>query len=453
MINRRTLFKTAAGGAAAAAGGAALTGCNRRNSDQNHVTLWGVGGSDAKDQQTKVIKKFTEKHPHITIDAKEVPSNGKQGDATPVITAVRAGTGPDLWYMDGFTAAQYAALGLIEPIDDLIAKYESPKFLDKWVGFTVTQLEYKGKTYGLPLGTDARGLIYNKKLLHKAGVDPDELDMSNKPVTVHRLLEMAEKVTKKDKSGDYTQMGFVPWHGQGSAYTWSMGTKANYFDADKCELNVTSKPVHKAYKLLYDFARKKGYKRIDAFISGYEPTNAPPGQTAFNGGKLAMSIEESGTIHTVKKYAPKLDWGYTHLPVFHDGDDPYTWSGGFALVMPKGSSKSKAAWDFMKYYAGVPGHSIFSPGTFALPTRPEVFDHPKLKDLQPAIKQLKYSTSRPPIPVGELWWDGLNTAQDSVTLGTHAPTEALQIQQDRLEPQMETYCPFKLPKSYGKTGI
>lgn len=452
MITRRNLLRSAAGAAATAAGGAALAGCTRGNSDPNHITLWGVSG-DAKDQQAKIIKNFTKKHPDVTVDAKDVPSNGKQGDATPVITAVRAGTAPDLWFMDGFAGAQYAALGLIEPIDDLVAEYESPKFLDQWIPFTVTQLKYKGKTYGLPLSTDTRGLVYNKTMIRKAGFDPDELDMSNKPITIDRIKEMNEKITKKDKQGNYLQMGFVPWHGQGSGYTWSMGTDAQYFDADSCKIDMTSESVQKAYRLLYDFRRKKGYDRIDAFLTSYEPANAPPGQSAFNSGKLAMSIETSGNIHTVKKYAPKLDWGYAHLPVFHDGDDPYTWSGGFALVMPKGSSKSKAVWDFMKYYTGVPGLSIYSPGTYALPTRREVFDNPGLKDLQPAIKQLEYSTSRPPVPVGELWWDAVHSAQQSVTVSGREPADALQQQQERVQPQMETYCPFDLPESYGKKGI
>src|SRR5699024_11582456 len=50
-------------------------------------------------------------------------------DASSVITAVRGRTGPDVYFMDRFNTSQFASLGLLEPIDDLIEEYEgvSPK--------------------------------------------------------------------------------------------------------------------------------------------------------------------------------------------------------------------------------------------------------------------------------------------------------------------------------------
>ncbi|SDS91401.1 ABC transporter substrate-binding protein [Microlunatus soli] len=436
--------------AAGAVGGAAVAGCSQRTSGPNEVRMWGVGG-DSRDAEQKVIDTFQQKNPTIKVTSQNVPSSGNSGDATSVITAVRGKTAPDLWWMDRFAGAQYAALGLLEPIDDLIEKYEEPGFLDAWLPFTVNELSYQGKMYGLPTVTDTRGLYYNKTLLRQAGVDPDELDMSNGPITVERLFEIGDKITKTDKIGNFTRMGFVPWQGQGSGYTWSMGLHAQYFDPKTCELTMTSDPIIDAYQLSYDFARKNDYSRIDAFIKSYEPDNAPPGQTAFNGGKLGMVIETSGTAHTISKYAPKLDWGYTHLPVFKAGDDPYTWSGGFSLVMPKGSSRSEAAWEFMKHYAGVPGQTIYCPPTSSLPTQEAVFDIPALKSVRTQLSQLSYSTSRPPIPVGALWWDAVSQVMSTVKIGSATPRAALERAQDRVDGQMQTYCPFTLPKGYSET--
>lgn len=451
MITRRRLLGGTAAAAAAAAAGVGLSGCGGPSHDPNHVTLWGVGG-DSREIEQKVIDEFRQANPQVTVESKNVPTNGT-GDATSVITAVRGKTAPDLWWMDRFAGAQYASLGLLEPIDDLIEKYETKDFTDAWLPFAVNELQYQGRLYGLPTSTDVRGLYYNKTLLKKAGVDPDELDASNGPIMVDRLLEIGEKVNKTDKVGNYQQMGFIPWHGQGSGYTWSMGTHASWFDATTCEMTMTSDRVRQAYQVSYDYARKHDYARIDAFVASYEPSNAPPGQSAFNSGKLALSIETSGNAHTITKYAPKIDWGYTYLPVFASGDEPYTWSGGFSLVMPKGSSKSKAAWDFMKFYAGKRGLSLYCPPTYALPTRRDVLDNPQLKELSQQIAQLKYSSSRPPIPVGALWWDTQAHVMSTVTIGTSTPKEALQAAQDQVGPQMKTYCPFKLPEGFGKTGF
>ncbi|QDP99031.1 ABC transporter substrate-binding protein [Microlunatus elymi] len=450
MISRRTFL----GGAAAAgiaAGAGILSGCGSQQRGGDYVSLWGVGG-DSRPAQQKVIDGFRKDHPEVTIDAKNVPSNGNDGDATNVITAVRGGTAPDLWWMDRFAAAQYASLGLLEPIDSLIKKYEDENFLDSWLTFAVNELSYNGQTFGLPTSTDTRGLYYNKKMLRDAGIDPDELAMSNGPIALDRLFEICDKITTKDKRGNYTKMGFIPWHGQGWGYTWGVGLGASYFDNESCEMTMLTDESLRAHQMIYDFAREFDYSRISAFVSSYEPSNAPPGQTAFYTDRLAFDIGTSGTMNGIRQYAPKLDWGYTHLPIFDKGMRPYTWSGGFGLVMPKGSSMTKNVWDFMKYYAGVPGLSIYSPATLALPTRPEVFSNPGLKELQPAIAQLKFSTSRPPVPVGQLWWDSLVQAQESVTIGSKTAKEALQTAQARVGGQMQANCPFKLPPDYGQPG-
>ena len=451
MITRRRFLTGAAATAGAVATGVGLSGCSGGSTDSNHVTLWGVGG-DSREIEQKVIDAFTKDNPGVTIESKNVPSNGT-GDATSVITAVRGKTAPDLWWMDRFAGAQYAALGLLEPIDDLVAEYESDDFLDGWLPFAVDELRYQGKLYGLPTSTDVRGLYYNKTLLKQVGVDPDELDMSNGPIQLDRLTEIGNKINKTDKVGNYQQMGFIPWHGQGSGYTWSMGTHASWFDEAACEMTINSDKVRQAYQISYDYARKFDYSRIDAFIASYEPSNAPPGQSAFNSGKLGLGIETSGNAHTITKYAPKIEWGYGYLPILSEGDDPYTWSGGFALVMPKGSSRSKAAWDFMKFYAGQRGQSIYCPPTYALPTRKDVLEDPGLKALRQQIAQLKYSTSRPPIPVGALWWDAQAQVMSTITIGSSTPEVALQNAQDQVGPQMKTYCPFKLPSGFGKTGF
>lgn len=451
MISRRALL----GGLSAAgviAGAGVLSGCSDQRRGGNYISLWGVGG-DARPAQQKVIDGFIKDHPAVRIDAKNVPSNGNDGDATNVITAVRGGTAPDLWWMDRFAAAQYASLGLLEPIDDLIKKYEDDAFLDAWLPFSVNELRYNGSVYGLPTSTDTRGLYYNKKLLRAAGIDIDELAMKNGPITLDRLSAISDRLTKTDKRGNYTKMGFIPWHGQGWGYTWGVGLGASYFDDARCEMTMLTDESLRAHQMIYDFARDKGYDRISAFISSYEPTNAPPGQTAFYTDRLGFDIGTSGTMNGIRQYAPKLDWGYTHLPIFERGDQPYTWSGGFALVMPKGSSMTKNVWDFMKYYAGVPGQTIYSPATFSVPTRREVFDDPGLKQLQPAIDQLPNATSRPPVPVGQLWWDSLVQAQESVTIGSKTAEQALETAQAQVGGQMTANCPFKLPPGYGKTGF
>jgi len=450
-MNRRGFLAGAAATGLAAAGGGLLSGCTRRERSDDELVLWGVGGS-IREYEAQVVEAFREEHPEVRITVNNVPSSGT-GDATQVITAVRAGTAPDLWWMDRFSGAQYAALGLLEPIDDLIERYEDEDLLERYLPFAVNELKLNGQTFGLPTSTDTRVLYYNKRVLREAGIDLDELDPANGAPTVARLDELSDRLIKTDNRGNYTRLGLIPWADQGSGYLYALGNGASFFDDAGCGIDLTAQPILDAYGYLDAWTREKDYNRVDAFKATYEPPNHPPAQTSFLGQQQGFVIQTNNYRTSVEKYAPDLELGYTNLPVFRSEDPLYTWSGGFSLVMPKGSSKSKAAWDFMKFYAGRAGQSIMIPQTGELPTYRELLDAPAFADARFFIDQLSYSTSRPPFPVSQIWWEAMFAAQESVKLGSATPLEALRVAQARVAPQMDLYCPFRMPEGFGRAGI
>jgi multiple sugar transport system substrate-binding protein len=426
-------------------------------SSPDSVSLWGVTGTFVKFQD-KIISDFTRSHPDIKVRVNEVPSQGT-GDATSVITAVRGGTAPDLWLLDRFSAAQYAAIGLIEPIDDLIEQYEDDKteFLANWLGFTIGELTYQGDTYGLPMDTDARGMFVNRTMLGKAGIDADEFDWQhNGPVTMDRMAEVNEKLSKKDGGGDYTEMGFIPWYGEGWPFTWGLGLGASYYDQSKGAMTMDSASVRSIYEFYEDWAKRLGYKDADTFIATYEPTGHPPGQLAFLNNRMAFMVTVPANVSTFRDYGPKnLDYTTANLPVMKEGDDPFTWSGGFALCMPKGSKHNRAVWEFMKYYTGVKGQTTYMKPATGVPSERSVLKNPNATDkgIKYFVNAMKDSTCRPPLPVGGAWWDSLADARSSVLLGSAGPQEAVERAQARVNPMMQTYTPFKLPKDYDKVVI
>jgi multiple sugar transport system substrate-binding protein len=446
-MQRRT-FLTGAAAASAIAGLGLLSGCSTTGTNPKNISLWGVPG-EQRPTELDIVKAFGALKPDINVKVSTAPSNGT-GDATSIITAVRGGTAPDLWFMDRFSCAQYASLGLLEPISDLIEKYEDSDFLDQWLPFATRELTLGGKLYGLPTETDSRVLYYNKTLLRENGIDLDELDPKNGPPTLTRIIEISNQLMKKDGRGNYTQLGLIPWDGEGWGYTWALGNQARFFDDANCSIDLTAKPILDAYSFLYDQARDMDFGKVDAFKATYEPPNHPPAQTSFYGQKQGFMISGPFFSQGLDKYVPDLDYGYTYLPVFNEGDSPYTWSGGFSLVAPKGSAMTKEVWDFMKFYCGEPGQTIYTPVAKTLPTHLKLLERsePGGANLQFFIDQLEFSTSRPPFPVSQIWWDSMKQAQDSVTLGSKTPIEALETAQARVAPQLELYCPFEMPRGY-----
>ena len=207
-INRRSFLKGAAAVGVAAAGVGTVSGCSTERGP-NDIVLWGVGG-DSREYQAQIIEAFKKENPEINVIVNNVPGSG-DGDATSVITAVRGGTAPDLWFMDRFSCAQYASLGLLESISPLIEKYEDPTFLDQFLPFAVNELRLNGQVYGLPNQTDTRVLYYNKEVLRDAGIDTDALDPANGAPTVAMIDEMSDKLIKTDERGNYTRLGLIPY--------------------------------------------------------------------------------------------------------------------------------------------------------------------------------------------------------------------------------------------------
>ncbi|QQD77468.1 ABC transporter substrate-binding protein [Curtobacterium sp. YC1] len=453
-FDRRTFLRGSAAtvGAGALALLAASCASNPGRGNPDEVSLWGVGGTFVP-FQTKVIEQFQRLHPEVTVNVDVVPSQGT-GDATSIITAVRGGTAPDLWLLDRFSAAQYAAIGLIEPIDDLIAQYEDQSkedFLAQWLGFAVGEVTYEGKTYGLPHDTDARGMFVNRTMLRDAGVDPDEFDWErNGPVTMDRMWEVSERVTKR--SGvDYTHVGLLPWYGEGWPFTWGLGLGASYYDQQTSHMTMTDPGVRRVFEFYEDWAGRYGYKAADTFIATYEPTGHPPGQTAFLANRMAFMVSVPSTIQTFDNHGPDdLDWTTAFLPVQQADDPEYTWSGGYALCLPKGSKKTKAVWDLMKYFTGERGQRTYMVPATSVPTNIAALEDPEgsAPSIRYFVESIAASTCRPPLPVGGAWWDALADARSSVLLGTATAEQAVARAQDRVDPMMQTFAPFALPEDY-----
>ncbi|WP_380170535.1 ABC transporter substrate-binding protein [Kineococcus sp. DHX-1] len=454
--SRRTVLGGGAAGLAGLAGSTGLAGCGSGPRAAGDIAFWGAGGDDLP-AQTRFLDAWTAANPGTRITASQVPAGSLNYGAS-IITAVRGGTAPDVWLLDRFTTAQYAALGLLEPLDPLVEENTGlsvEEFRSGWLRFAVDEASYDGKLYALPTETDCRVLFYNKTMLREAGVDPDELDPANGPVTFDRVLDMADAVTRRDARGNYERLGWIPWSDEGWPMTYSFARGATYFDDSTCSVDLLADPVLHAYEQLEEWRDRLDFAKVDLFLATYQPASGPPSANTVFTGRRAFVTATPWWLSQFAKYAPDLDVGVTHLPVNSPGDRPYTWSGGFAVATPKGSSRSKEVWDFMTSYAGADGQRALLGELKRLPTRVDVLSDPSASD--PSLRffadELQHSTSRPPLPAAQVLWDATVDAKDAVLYSRTPAREALQRAQDRVEPQMSPYCPFRLPEGFGTVGV
>ncbi|MGI8867900.1 MAG: ABC transporter substrate-binding protein [Mycobacteriales bacterium] len=432
--------------AGAAVGAATLTSCASRSSSPKHISYWTTITDPTTMTAWNAMKAgFEKQNPGYHVDILPKPSLGT-GDATDLITAVRGRSGPDCYLIDRYTTAQYAGMGLLENLQDRVD--QEPGLRDQYLNFAWNEASYNGAAYGIPLDTDSRALFFNKAKLAAAKIDLKPFERSSGPMTVEQAVDYGLRMNKKDSKGDYTQVGFIPWQGQGFWATWCLMYGAKFFDNATCKMALTDPKMVDAYTLFQIWDKKFDFSKVDAFNATYQPPGAPPQQGTFYTGRIAMSVDGNFALPGLKQYAPKLPYGTTYLPVVKKGDPPFTWSGGFAMVMPKGPANADGGWKFIKYMTGPEGQKTYSEMTSHLPTYKSLLEDKKVIAGQEFFAEiLKYSTSRPPLPVNAQLQGALDTATQAIQIGGSSPRSALNAAQQQMAPNMKQYCPFKLPSN------
>lgn len=135
----------------------------------------------------KVKTQFEAQNSGSTLEL--VPIKAAQNDYITKLALMNRSpsTAPDIMYEDTFMIRSDVGAGYLMPLDDHLGGWAD------WAQFEDAAKAAgrgdDGKTYGISLGTDTRGIWYNRQLLAKAGITGDF-----KPASWAELLDAARKV-------------------------------------------------------------------------------------------------------------------------------------------------------------------------------------------------------------------------------------------------------------------
>jgi multiple sugar transport system substrate-binding protein len=389
-----------------------------------------------------VVDAFNKANPNDQVEIALVA--GAIAEATQLMTAVRSGTGPDVYTLDRFTVAERAAAGFLEDLTPYISRLE-PDVATKHLDFAWAETQYKGKTYALPVSTDTRALFYRKDILREAGIDISPLDPKNGPITIAQLKEIAKKLDRTDAQGNYTRLGFVPYLAEGWHYVWGLAWGGSFADYKAGKVTPLDSPIVAAFQMAYEWAKEYGPEKLANFSSTYLPPNNPPQMNPFLTGTLVMKIDGDWHIPSIKENAPNIEWGVTYPPVQKAGDKSGTFAGGGSLVVPAGSKKAEAAVKFILFASGAEGQRLYCGRGGLLPTVLSVVDDPGFYDADHTFFRslLPMARSRPPLPVGALYWDNLTTAWEAMRTNTKTPQEALRDVEASTQSQLNRFLPLQ----------
>lgn len=298
---------------------------------------WAAAEPTTRPAIEKVIQDFQSAHPDIRIRSEAISFSEI---ARQLVLRVRTGNPPDVAQLAGNDTFLLAITGKLEPLDSYVTNDVKSALKPG----ALNGLRYRNQLVAFPWTQAPAGLWYNKALMRKAGLDPEQ-----PPRTIDALMTALAAIKRSAPDLiplglDTTNRAFAmqsnwPWMETFGAAPIGDGAKG----ADT--------PQMKAYLSWMRDLAKKGYIDPGRKIGEFRPLAAQD-KVAFTWDQVLLQ----GVIQTANKMSDAdfyQHWGVTTLPTGPSGK-AFTFEGGHQLVMFADSKHKQAAWTFIQYLATSP---------------------------------------------------------------------------------------------------
>lgn len=343
-----------------------LSGCGLRKSNkpsyQVNLEIWGL--FDDSDVFREIFQNYRDLNKAVSeIEYRKLtPENYKKE----LIEAMAAGHGPDIFLIHNTWLPGMENLLAAAPSDVLSLQKFNADFVDVAAADFVDQ----EKIYAVPLSVDSIGLYYNKDIFNQAGI-------SSPPRNWEDFITNARELTKFDSSGQIIQSGAA----MGASKNINRASdvlsllmlqnKTEMVNDGKNEANFAGLaqgaggsvfPGENALSFYTQFARNGS-----SFYS-WNNSTLHNSLDAFSEGTVAMMLNYSWQIETIKSKSPKLNFSVAPIPQL-SGSQVVNFANywGYGVAKSKGSSATgrssvavsndirvMEAWKFLKYLAAKP---------------------------------------------------------------------------------------------------
>ena len=355
------------------------------------VTIWYYWETEGHQKALNhIIEEFNGSQDSITVEAKYVPFADFKKQLS---IGASADELPDLVILDNPDHAAYAAMGIFADITDkfdVSNYYEGP----------VNSCTLDGKLYGVPFGSNDLVLFYNADMLKEAGCEV--------PTTWDELLEVAKATTTDSVFGfahcalqnEEGTFNFLPW-------VWSTG-------ATSYEINSEG-----GIKAL-NFEKEL----VDSGAMTKEAINWTQGDTMhqFIAGNLAMMINGTWQIPTMREEVPDLNWNVAPIP---QDKEQASGLGGENYAVIAGGNED-AAVKFLEF-ATTPETCLYMMNAMGYISADSTIAKDQFEGdevYQVFVDEMQYAHARGPLPEWPSISDAISLAFNKVITGESAPEDA-----------------------------
>ncbi len=362
-------------------------------SAQDEVTLEFWGGWTGPDGaiMQELVDRYNEENPDVQVNL-TIQAWSPLFDA--FIAAASAGESPDIMAMHPQETAMFINLGLIQPIDDIVAQSEVFQ-QDSYVPKAWELQFYNGQMWAFPFDLGIHGLYYNVDLFEEAGI-------TEPPTTREEFLEAARLLTV-DASGLHPgDDGFDPTNivqyavnmhtNHHAFYQWyalysQLGGQLFSEDEMSCAMDIDK--ASEAWQWLQDLV--------------YVHYAAPQGQTDyardFITGRTAMLIDGPWQIPAMQAAeAEGLNWATAPYPTIFD--QPAVWGSGHDFTLPTNADPEKRD-EAIAFIEWLGANSFDWLESGQLPIRNDLIESEEVAELEGRaafVEMLPYQVLLPNIP-------------------------------------------------------
>ena len=332
---------------------------------------------------------FEKENPGITV--KPVYSGTYQETIVKALTGHKAGTPPVISVLlstDMFSLIDEEA---IVPFDEFATGDAEKSWIKSFFPAFMANSQTGGKTWGIPFQRSTIVLYWNKDAFKEAGLDPEKA-----PATRAEELSFAEKLTKRDASGNASQWGMqIPSSGfpywlfqalttQNDVLLMNPAGDQTYFDKPE---------VIEALQHWVDLGRKHKVMAPGVVEWGTTPKD-------FFERKTAMMWTTTGNLTNVKANA-KFPFGVAMLPAQKRRGSP-TGGGNFYIFKKASREQQAAALKFAQWMTTPERAAQWGIDTGYVAVRPDAWETPAMKKYVEGFPAAAVARDQLPHAVAEL---------------------------------------------------
>ncbi len=388
-----------------------------------HIEYWEKWTLFEADAMKTVVERFNRSQNRIHVEYRTISQIGDR-----FLISVAGKHAPDVAGLQTYMIPNFASRGALLPLDGLAREFGIreedylPVFWDLGI--------YNDALYALPSTPATIALHYNKRLLREAG-------FLGPPRTLEELDQYAEKLTTYDEQGRIKVLGFSPSLPGYYHWLWGYWFGGMLWDGQDA-ITVNAQENIEAFVWIQNYARRFGYKKLDAFKASVGKLSSP--QNPFISERVAMEIEGVWMFNYITRSQNKdLEWGVATFPSSRPGLDGVTLADCDQLVIPAECPHPREAFEFIAFVQKQENMEALCLEQRKFPplksVSPDFWDrhpHPYIRFFYDAARS-ENARSIPKIPVFQQIKDEMNSAFSDVWTLNQTPEQALDAVQKRIE--------------------